>query len=261
MAKKDSKNIDVLLSDCDAMTDFLLHRFWYSGYVMDCGYARYKPLFENHQETKIAVLKEFGISTNKRIILYTPTFRSDYSLDAYNLDSESIINACSIKFGGEFVFLYRFHPNLIKKFKNQIRSFKNCYNASYFNDVQLLLASADVLISDFSSTIFDFTICKKPAFRYIADLDEYINDRNTCYPLDSYPWPLCRNSKDLIKEIESFEQNKYNMKVQAYYSLLGFKSAYDAYSIQANFIFDYMERKLTKEALFSKYKAYLRKAN
>lgn len=121
----------------------------------------------NKKRAKDKFLKIFNISQNINIVLYCPTFRKNYKCDEYILNYKQIVDLES-KVSNIKIFI-KSHPNE----DNNIFNFM-----SYIE----LLSVADILISDYSSIIFDFSFFKKPIILYTPDLDKYQKfERNLYY--------------------------------------------------------------------------------
>lgn len=89
--------------------------FWYNGDIIRTGHPRLDIFFSKDEDVisiKNKVKKELGIDKDKNFILYVPTFRDDYSLDAYDIDINNVLEAVKNKFKVEWCFAIRLHPNL-----------------------------------------------------------------------------------------------------------------------------------------------------
>ena len=89
-------------------------------------------------------------------------------------------------------------------------------DVTMYQDIQELLASADIAITDYSSCIFDFMLTKKPGFIYATDIEEYNTERGFYYPLEETPFPIARNNEELIQNILNFDNEKYQQKVEKF---------------------------------------------
>jgi len=91
--------------------------------------------------------------------------------------------------------------------------------------MQELMCAADVLISDYSSCLFDFCFTHRPAFVYATDLKNYItNDRAFAYPIEKWPFSVAENNEELVKCIYEFNAMDYAEKVRIH---LADAKAYD----------------------------------
>lgn len=112
------------------------------------------------------------------------------------------------------MFVTRLHPN-VAKLSDQL-PYEDAVDATSYDDIQELLVSADALISDYSSVVFDYMLSQKPCFMYATDIEEYKNDRNFYIPLDEMPFPIAVNNKTFIDNIENFDDNTYRNSIRAF---------------------------------------------
>ncbi len=221
MAKIDSKKCDLLLSGCEYSTEIFKRAFWYEGEIFEKGTPRSDMLLKNNNEISEKVKKLLGISKNRKLILYAPTFRKGDSLEVYNVDYQKVIEATKKKYGGQWSFLVRLHPHLVSKSKDLIHG-ENVIDATKYDDIQELLVSSDILISDYSSLMFDFALTEKPCFLYVPDLEEYIkNDRKLYFNIKELPFINSLSNDDLINSINYFNDNEYKSKLRDFYNKIG----------------------------------------
>ena len=173
------------------------------------------------------VYQFFGIEKTKKIVLYAPTFRKDLSLKAYTIDVDRVLTACEKKTNDEYVCLVRLHPNISSK-STQITYDDRKINASNYSDMQELLAASAVVISDYSSLMFDFALSGKPCFQFAVDIDEYKGDRNFYFDLSLLPFDLSTNNDELEKSILNFEQATYEKRLNAFFDEVGMVRTGDA---------------------------------
>lgn len=131
------------------------------------------------------------------------------------MNFEEIKNSLKNKFNNEWVILMKLHPLIIELWDNY-KYKKNVINATNYSDIQELLYCADIVFTDYSSCVFDFILSKKPAFIYATDIDNYKNGRGLQYPLEDTPFPIATNNDELIKNIENFDNDKYQTKVEEF---------------------------------------------
>ncbi len=222
------------LSSSEAFTRLTVREsFGYYGEVMEKGMPRNDILIEEKDESAISEIKsELGIKPTQKLVLYAPTYSQSSSFTGYDLDFENVTKALSRRFGGEFVFAFRGH-----RF-DFARKCEGIINASDYPDMQRLLLAADVLITDYSSCIWDMSLTHKPVFLYATDLDEYISVRNFYTDIHTWGFPLARNNAELISNIQSFDEETYRKNVNRHHTELGICESGHASELAARRIID-----------------------
>ena len=156
-------------------------------------------------------LEKFGLqkdwSTYQKVILYAPTFRDKLSnLNAFDMNFLEQLN--QFLKNKNWIFLIKKHP--YDKFLQISNKFSNIVDVSTkYEDVQILLAQTDILISDYSSIYVDFLLTKRPIIFYAYDYDSYqLKSRKLHYNLfQNAPGRVCTNQLDLLKYLENIEIN------------------------------------------------------
>ncbi len=206
-AKVDSANIDYILSNSRFDDELFKRCFWYSGPIVRTGHPRNDIFFSpNMEQIKTKVYSALNIPQNSKIILYAPTFRDDGDISCLNVDFSNVQKALSEKFGGEYSVVLRLHPNAAQ-YAEEIC--QNAVNGTEYPDIQELLAVSEILISDYSSCMFDFMLTKRPVFIYATDIHKYKLERGFAYPLETTPFPIASDNTELIENIKNFDNNKY----------------------------------------------------
>lgn len=179
-AKVDSTISSLFLSESRFTTELFRKSFWYDGEVMERGVPRSDIFYatDKHEAIKKRVLDYYGFSDDIHVVLYAPTFRSDFSLDKYDIDWSIIIPSLKKILGGEVKVLVRLHPNFISTNINttNVTTGENIYDATKYDEINDLLIASDVLFSDYSSCMFDFAYLKRPCFIYANILINMIGD-------------------------------------------------------------------------------------
>lgn len=214
-AKLDSKNIDVILSSSKWGTDVYSSAFFYDGKIAEIGSPRNDIFFRDNSHIKEKVYTALNIPHNYKIVLYAPTFRDDRRFDCYDLDTSKLKIALEDKFGGSYVVVSKLHPNIIKM-KHLLHLDENVIDASHYPDIQELMSVSDVLITDYSSVIFDFMFTRRPAIFYATDIGEYDQERGFYYKLETMPFPLAQNNDELHDVIYNFDSINYEKNISKF---------------------------------------------
>ena len=144
---------------------------------------------------------------NKKVLLYAPTFRGAGIKSAYYKDMLDL-DVLKKKLGDEYIILFKMHPFIKQENKER--------NGIYYldNDMEIdyILPFISLLITDYSSIIFDGILLSKPTIFYIPDLEEYQNKRGFFYQFDDYAYGnVTTNIDELIGAIKKPVINKEKM--------------------------------------------------
>ncbi len=219
-AKKDSTYIDLLISGCKFRTECFRRNFWYDGNIAEVGTPRNDILFSCNKELISQKVKnELGIENNVKIILYAPTFRNSDDLSyATSLDVNQLLNTLKNRFGGNWILIYRLHPNVSKK----VNLSKDIIDASTYKDMQSLLIVSDILVTDYSSVMFDFMLLNRPCFLYAPDYESYKKtERNTYFSISELPFDISLTTDSLSDAIQKFDKNHYLTKIGEFKKEIG----------------------------------------
>lgn len=227
-AKNDSKMADIFVSGSKIQSQIYRNSFWYEGDILEVGYPRNDILLPSKsslKNKKILLQKIFkGMQrpTNKKILLYAPTFRKKTSQKQERLDFQKCINALMNRFGGEWIVLVRLHPTGSKNHNIGSDEIQGIYDLSAYPDMQELLYISDVLITDYSSCMFDFGLTMRPCFLYTPDLNSYMNDDRGFYiELDELPFSVFRSNEELCTGIESHDTKTYIENINYFFEKYG----------------------------------------
>lgn len=137
----------------------------------------------------------------KKIILFAPTYRGKTQDEAYYpaewVKPEQIRELC----GDEYVFAYKMHPFITDKMFIRDADSSFIYDFSDEQDINELFYVTEILITDFSSNIYEFSLQKKPIIFYAPDKDFYQLTRGVHRTLDEAPGVVCENFEDVIKTV------------------------------------------------------------
>ena len=200
--------------------DFLIKGNFYKGEIIPCGLPRNDLFFSKNEEINQKVRRDLQIRNKKKLVLYAPTYRETRRALLYDLDVPNLLNSLNKRFGFDFVFGYRLH-HLVENQFDYGEDDDYVVNAGYYEDMQELLYTADILITDYSSSIWDYSFTRKPCFIYATDLKEYIEERDFYTPIIDWPFPLAKNNKELSENILNFDEQKYLEKIKFHHYDLG----------------------------------------
>ena len=202
--QRDVDRWDCLLSPNRASTPLLRRAFHYEGEVLESGYPRNDVLSSPEGEAiRERVRRELEIPEGKTAVLYTPTWRDDEVFAeggkafALALDVEAFAEAL----GDDHVLLLRVHYMLTGRLA--ATDHPAVRDVSAHADVAELYLAADAMVTDYSSTMFDFAVTGKPMLFYVYDLADY-QDRLRGFYWDfapEAPGPLVETTAALIEAV------------------------------------------------------------
>ena len=236
------ERVDLTVSNSKRTTEIFRKAFGYDGEILEAGSPRNDILFTDSGECRQKVDEALGTS-GKRLLLYAPTFRSDFSLDAFNIDFSRLTRVLNDRFGGEWVILVRLHPNNLRDAASFMTYSETVISASEYDNMQELLAACELLITDYSSCMFDFVTTGKTCFLYASDIQAYKQDRDTYFELEELPFPLAVNNDELEVRIREFDPEKYGMELRKLFERVGLCESGIASRKTAEYILSRMEEK------------------
>ena len=212
--------ITLFLSSSKAFTKYVIRdAYQYRGEVLECGLPRNDDLLSPDPATAAKARETLGIPAGAKVLLYAPTFRNSHTLDLYDVDFARLKASLEARFGGEWVIVLRMHYYLADKAMAVGAPW--LYNATDYPDMQELLLSSDVLLTDYSSCMWDFSLMKKPCFLYARDIDEYRGERDFYTPIESWPFPLAADNDALAQVIAQFDDEQYRADAARHHAELG----------------------------------------
>lgn len=175
------------------------------------GLPRNDELSNNNGKDRVANIKKKLGLPNKKIILYAPTFRE------YEKDGVNCVMSLPIDFekwerilGEEYILLLRAHHEVVKVMNIKENAFIK--NVSSYSDLNELMMVSDILISDYSSIFFDYSILGKPMFSFSYDYDKYNEERGLYF--DIRKDLKCMNLNTEANMLDAIQQMDENERAQ-----------------------------------------------
>ena len=162
--------------------------------VFATGIPRMDRLYDREYaaKEKEAFLKKYPALRGKKLLLFAPTYRGTQVRDAdYDFEAADL-NRLAKELGDEYVILTRWHPALKNNLKRGLAALRCCTFGEHiqdftdYNDVNDLLIACDIMVTDYSSIIFDYFPLHKPVVYFAYDKEEYAGDRGLYYEFEQY---------------------------------------------------------------------------
>lgn len=199
-SKEDSKETDVILSASRQFTEIAQDAFWFDGEIYESGQPCHDPYFQiSDAEEKVRV--HFRLGPQTKLALYAPTFR-DGNNDFKFPDFSRIIAELERISGKAWILLVRLHPNDQARVE-RISFTEDILDASPYPDTQDLAKAASLLITDYSSIMYDFALQRKQVILYAPDIAFYEKTRGLRSIFHQLPFPLAQDGEELPRAIRA----------------------------------------------------------
>ena len=199
-SKWHSAQCNLFLSSSKLFTEEMRTWYWYNGEIWESGLPRNDIFFNYNQEDIIRIKGQVGVPDEVKIAFYAPTFRDNGNEKAYSLDTERLLGALEGKTGDKWILMIRLHPNFVW-FKVPAFNYSDkVLNMTLYPDIQELLLISDILISDYSSTMFDFHLMKRPVFLLMQDMEDYQKMRGLKDWFFKVPFPSVMITMNYVKQ-------------------------------------------------------------
>lgn len=213
-AKKIRESTDVFLSSSKLFTKYnIIEGYGYNGEIINSGMPRNDLFF--YYDKKIEAAKKinqiYGLD-EKVVVLFAPTFRAEKENNLLNCFPVKEIEAVIRKqLNQECAILIRSHHYSAVRWNEKN---KNVIDVTDYSDMQELLARADILITDFSSCMWDFSLQGKPCYIYLFEKQAYEKERGFFVPSDYWPGVVCEDVGELIKHMSKIDFESSKEKAQ-----------------------------------------------
>lgn len=217
-------NADVLIAGCELTANVFPTALGWDKPVMMCGTPRNDILFGGYKEQ---MKQRLGLPLDKKIILFAPTFRDNVEMSGIDqlqsMNFEELFKTLNGKFGGEWSFVFRSHNLVMKQIQeNGLNVNTEIINGNAHEDMAEYLLCADVLLTDYSSSMFDFALTGKPCFLYTPDIVNYrSNERGFYFDIASAPFPISETFEGLTESINNFDAEQYAENVKLFLESIG----------------------------------------
>lgn len=174
--------------------------------VVPTGYPRMDRLFDEAARAagRETALRAFPAARGRTVILFAPTFRGPLAAPTYDpgaLDLARLHALCAEK---DAVLIVRLHPLLERSFDIPARFGDRLFDGTGLvrGEAPALIFAADVLVTDYSSLMFDFAMLGRPMLFFAPDLDEYQADRGLYVDYEAFvPGRVVRTFDEVIEAI------------------------------------------------------------
>jgi len=179
--------------------------------IIQEGYPRNDFLVNHTGEDVKRIKKQLDIDPEKKVLLYAPTWRDDqYDLrKGYTYKTGADFDLLKEQLGDEWVILFRAHYFIASRFDfSEYEGF--IYNVSKYSDINELYIASDILITDYSSVFFDYSVLQRPIIFFMYDKEQYASELRGFYlDLDELPGDIVETTEGVVEvlhDISTYEK-------------------------------------------------------
>lgn len=194
---------DYLIVQSKFVADLAPSAFQFEKTIMDTGYPRTDILYRSNNETTMMDMKKkLGLPEDKKVIMYAPTWRIKNRFEM-KLDLEKMRQY----FSDDYILILRLHHFSAAGWSG-VQNDGFIYEFTHYQSIEDLYIVTDILITDYSSVMFDFAVLDRPMLFYTYDIEEY-RDKLRGFNIDiekEAPGPVLFHSDDIISAIEHIDE-------------------------------------------------------
>lgn len=216
-----------LLSPSPYATERFRSAFRFTGEVLELGYPRNDVLAgRGLAERRDLTRARLGVDPDARIVLFAPTFRDNARQGSRYVFKPGLdYRALAEQLPEDVVFLVRAHHVAGRSARVPEDVRHRVVDVTWCEDAQDLMAAADALVTDYSSTMFDFALTRRPLLFYCPDLEEYATQLRGFYFdfVEQAPGPILRTQDELVGALHDLDrlQKAYRTKTEAFVEQFG----------------------------------------
>ncbi len=181
-------------------------------------------LDENYRKKKTKeIYEKFPICKNKKVILFAPTYRGTNKKNAHYpyelIDFRRLYELC----GDEYVVLFKMHPWVADPVPVEEQYKDRFADASRYPNINDLFYFTELLITDYSSNIFEYSLMRKPMLFFAFDEIQYSFSRGFHRDYEeSAPGKICHTFEEVLKAVEEkdFEYPKVEEYVEKHFDYI-----------------------------------------
>lgn len=204
---REGKQWDYLVSQSPYYSATIAADLGTDAVILETGYPRNDELFTTGPEHLAEVRRLLGIAADVKVALYAPTWRDNTRTGFSAPLFEALdLDALSASLGDDWVVLLRGH-GFNARANDGSRSRNAVIDVTLHPSINELYLVSDLLITDYSSAMFDYANTGRPMLFYVPDFDSYTAMRRTYLDLrDVAPGPLLYTQDDLHAALARLDQ-------------------------------------------------------
>jgi CDP-glycerol glycerophosphotransferase (TagB/SpsB family) len=207
--KRNGKNLSNIIVSAEKIRDTYAKELHVEiDKVIPLGLPRTDVFLKKEPCIREEIYSKYNIPINKKLILYAPTFRGEgFTHFSIELQEQVVME----KLSDEYIILLKLHTNNYIDVKESTDRFAGKLIVSEDDQLEYLMKASDILITDYSSIFFEYSLLEKPMLFYAYDLEEYsYKSRGFYMDYKSFvPGPISYSTEELIQNIKNYCMNHY----------------------------------------------------
>ena len=206
---------DYLLCPNQYMTDLMVRAYslkhLFRGSIVNEGYPRNAVFFDEARKAELR--KELGLE-NLQVVIYMPTWRGNSNVNKskqYTVELKKHFNELDEKLNDNQLFFVKLHPLVSSTL--DLSEYRHIKPVPTEYETYDFLNTADCLVSDYSSIMFDFACTGRDIILFCYDEEEYLKDRGLYISISDLPFKRAYDIEQLIVALKS---NNINYKTDEF---------------------------------------------
>ena len=222
-AKRDGQISDFMTVGNEFTAQVYESAFWFNGQVLRLGTPSLDFVFQEYGQRDIErVKRSIGMDPSTHVLLYCPTFREKFNLSDYEIQAGRLRESLHDSVGGNWQVLVRLHPNARKYVAQVLAANPGAIDVTSYPDLGQLIMSSDMVVTDFSSVMFNALYADRPTLLFTNDYEDYIhNERGVYDVIHDLPFPVSKNVAELLTQISTFDKARYQEKRAKFLQSIG----------------------------------------
>lgn len=204
---RNHRNYDAALSSSEGVVPFYSEAYGVpQERIYPIGVPRTDIFFDSGaaEEIRAGLYQKYPICRDKRIVLFAPTFRGSGKQTAYYPLEKFPVEEIMESLPKDVVLILKNHPFMKEPFPVGGKYRERVLDLSAEEHINDILFITDLLITDYSSTIFEASLLNIPMIFYVFDLEEYLAERDIYFDFASFvPGAIVGELPELIREINA----------------------------------------------------------
>lgn len=193
-------------------------QFNYNGKMLEFGLPRTDVIINDKELINIKVRKELSIDSDTVVVIYGPTWRYGGVKELPIPDFEQLEKSLSQRFGDNYRILKRIHH---ANRDDEGYCSKHVVDVTKYPSVQELITTCNVLITDYSSLMWDASFVGAYIILYTPDIEKYENERGFNRPLSEWGFPIIKTQKELNNELQNIDFCLGKKRIERFHDVAG----------------------------------------